>query len=109
LSLRKDLASQLGGGPLCFSSHFRLSDVNSPWQNKTECLWPDKGYLSQDPMGCRVGEEGNTFAGDKGASKAEQRLIEFSHSKTGKLVIANTLFQQHKRRLYTWTSPDGQH
>ena len=25
------------------------------------------------------------------------------------LVIANSLFQQHKRRLYTWTSPDGQH
>ena len=25
------------------------------------------------------------------------------------LVIANTLFRQHKRRLYTWTSPDGQH
>ena len=25
------------------------------------------------------------------------------------LVIANTLFQQHKRRLYTWTSPEGQH
>ena len=25
------------------------------------------------------------------------------------LVIANTLFQQHNRRLYTWTSPDGQH
>ena len=25
------------------------------------------------------------------------------------LVIANTLFQQHKKRLYTWTSPDGQH
>ena len=25
------------------------------------------------------------------------------------LVIGNTLFQQHKRRLYTWTSPDGQH
>ena len=24
------------------------------------------------------------------------------------MVIANTLFQQHKRRLYTWTSPDGQ-
>ena len=23
--------------------------------------------------------------------------------------VANTLFQQHKRRLYTWTSPDGQH
>ena len=25
------------------------------------------------------------------------------------MVIANTLFQQHKRRLYTWASPDGQH
>ena len=25
------------------------------------------------------------------------------------LVMTNTLFQQHKRRLYTWTSPDGQH
>ena len=30
-------------------------------------------------------------------------------SQENTLVIANTLFQQHKRRLYTWTSPDGQH
>ena len=36
-----------------------------------------------------------------------QRLIEFCQEKV--LVIANSLFQQHKRRLYTWTSPDGQH
>ena len=36
-----------------------------------------------------------------------QRLTEFCQGNT--LVIANTLFQQHKRRLYTWTSPDGQH
>ena len=28
---------------------------------------------------------------------------------TNALVIGNTLFQQHKGRLYTWTSPDGQH
>ena len=35
------------------------------------------------------------------------RLIEFCQENT--LVIANTLFQQRKRRLYTWTSPDGQH
>ena len=35
-----------------------------------------------------------------------QRLIEFCQENA--LVIANTLFQQHKRRLYTWTSPDGQ-
>ena len=36
-----------------------------------------------------------------------QRLIEFCQ--VNALVIANTLFQQHKRRLYTWTSPDGQY
>ena len=36
---------------------------------------------------------------------AGQRLIEFCQENA--LVIANTLFQQHKRRRYTWTSPDG--
>ena len=36
-----------------------------------------------------------------------QRLTEFCQENI--LIIANTLFQQHKRRLYTWTSPDGQH
>ena len=40
-------------------------------------------------------------------NKAGQRLIEFHQENT--LVIANNLFQQHKRRLYKWTSPDGQH
>ena len=40
-------------------------------------------------------------------NEAGQRLTEFSQENI--LVIANTLFQQHKRRLYTWTSPDGQH
>ena len=40
-------------------------------------------------------------------NEAEQRLIEFCQENS--LVIANTLFQQHKRRLYTWTSADGQH
>ena len=40
-------------------------------------------------------------------NEAGQRLIEFCQENT--LVKANTLFQQHKRRLYTWTSPDGQH
>ena len=40
-------------------------------------------------------------------NEAGQRLIEFFQENA--LVVANTLFQQHKRRLYTWTSPDGQH
>ena len=38
-------------------------------------------------------------------NEAGQRLIEFFQEHA--LVIANTLFQQHKRRLYTWTSPDA--
>ena len=40
-------------------------------------------------------------------NKAGQRLIEFCQENA--LVIANTLFQQNKRRFHTWTSPDGQH
>ena len=40
-------------------------------------------------------------------NEAGQRLIEFCQENV--LVRANTLFQQHKRRLYTWTSPNGQH
>ena len=39
-------------------------------------------------------------------NEAGHRLIKFCQENA--LVIANTLFQQHKRRLYTWTSPDGQ-
>ena len=39
-------------------------------------------------------------------NEAAQKLIEFCQGNA--LVIANTLFQQHKRRLYTWTSPGGQ-
>ena len=40
-------------------------------------------------------------------NEAGQRLIESCQENA--LVTANTLFQQHKRRLYTWTSSDGQH
>ena len=40
-------------------------------------------------------------------NEAGQRLTGFCQENT--LVIANTLFQQHKRRLYTWTSPDSQY
>ena len=40
-------------------------------------------------------------------NEAGQKLTEFCQENT--LVIANTLFQQHRRRIYTWKSPDGQH
>ena len=41
-------------------------------------------------------------------NEAGQRLTEFCQEKTLR-VITNTLFQQHKKWLYTWTSPDGQY
>ena len=44
--------------------------------------------------------------GLRAQNEAGQRLIKFYQENA--LVIANTLFEQHKRRLYTWTSPDGQ-
>ena len=40
-------------------------------------------------------------------NEAGQRLTEFCQENA--LVIANTVFQQHKTRLYTWTSTDSQH
>ena len=40
-------------------------------------------------------------------NEAGQRLIEFCQENA--IVIANNLYQKHKRRLYTWTSPDGQY
>ena len=40
-------------------------------------------------------------------NEAGKRLIKFCQENA--LVIANTFFSQHKRRLYTWTSPDGQY
>ena len=40
-------------------------------------------------------------------NEAGQKPIEFCQENA--LVIENSLFQQHKRRLYTWTSPDGQY
>ena len=60
---------------------------------------------------CKVGSEETPGVTGKFCvwvqNEARQRLIEFCQENA--LVITNTLFQQHKRRLYTWTSPDGQH
>ena len=57
---------------------------------------------SQETPGITTGKSGLRLWNEAG-----QRLIEFCQENA--LVIANTLFQQHKRRLYTLTSPDGQH
>ena len=71
-------------------------DVKKRWQEYTEELYKKDLH---DPD--------NHDGGLTIWNEAGQRLIEFCQENA--LLIANTLFQQHKRRLYTWTSPDGQH
>ena len=65
---------------------------------------------------CKSGKSRNTWSNRQiwpwntewSRAKANRRLPR-ERTRTFALVIANTLFQQHKRRLYTWISPDGQH
>ena len=67
-------------------------------------------FITED-WNAKVGSQGTPGVTGKCGlgirNEAGQRLIKFCQENA--LVIANTLFQQHKRRLYTWTSPDGQH
>ena len=62
-------------------------------------------------LGCKSRKSRNTWSNRQiwpwSTDEGGQRLIEFFQENT--LVIANTLFRQHKRRLYTWTSSDGWH
>ena len=58
-------------------------------------------YLGFSYLGCGVSLHGCS-------SKAQPLLLTLNEGYLT-LVIVNTIFQQHKRRLYTWTSPDGQH
>ena len=59
---------------------------------------------------CKSRKSRDTWTGKFGfgvQNEAGQRLTELCQEDT--LVTANTFFQQHKRRLYTWTSPGGQY
>ena len=62
-------------------------------------------------MECKSGKSRDTWSMGKFGlgvqNEQEQRLTEFFQANA--LVIVSTTFQQHKRRLYTWTSPDGQY
>ena len=78
----------------------------TPFRTKTQKSCPFH-YKGLDCKSWKSRNSGVTGKFDLGVqNEAGQRLIEFCQENA--LVIANTLFQQHKRRLYTWTSPDGQ-
>ena len=72
---------------------------------KKRCPFHNRGLNAKVGSQEIPGVTGNFGHGAQ--NEAEHRLTEFCQENT--LVMANTLFQQHKRRLYTWTSPDGQH
>ena len=72
---------------------------------KKRCSFHHRGLKSKSTKSEKLGVTGKFDLGVK--NEAGQRLIEFYQENA--LVIANTLFQQHKRRLYTWTSPDNQY
>ena len=74
-------------------------------------LTPQRCPFHYKGLECKSRKSRNTWSNRQiwtwNTEWSRQRLIEFCQENA--LVIANTLFQQHKRRLYTWTSPDGQH
>ena len=84
-------------------------------------LWrPIRPFRTNTPKRCPFQYRGLECKSRKSRNTWSNRQIwpwnaEWSRAKTNRVlprkctVIANTLFQQHKRRLYTWTSPDGQH
>ena len=78
---------------------------------KTLSNTPKRCPFHYRELNANVGSQeipGETDKCDLGVqNEAGQKLIEFYQKNA--LVIENTLSQQHKRRLYTWTSSDGQH
>ena len=78
--------------------------VNTCILSQTLGLLPNKplNHLKRKPLKGSSGKYGLGVQNEAG-----QRLIEFCQENA--LVITDTLFQQNKIRLYTWTSPDGQH
>ena len=103
-----------GNLSLCLNSNAEEAEVeqfHEDLQDLLELTPPENVLFIIGDWNAKVGsQETPGVTGKFGLrmqNEAGQRLIEFRQEKA--LVIANTLFQQHKRRLYTWTSPDGQH
>ena len=79
--------------------------LHGKFQNRGACLWGHKESDMTEHTHETTGVTGKFGLGVQ--IEAQQRLIQVCQENA--LVIANTLFQQQQRRLYTWTSPDGQY
>ena len=97
-------------GYLFMAAPAKRSRCSLPWTwdrfSQPPPLTSDMGYHFTAPRSQKTPGVTGKF-GPGLQNEAGQRLIEFYQENT--LVIVNTLFQQHKRRLYTWISPNGQH
>ena len=101
-----------GNPSLCPNHQCRRSWMVLYWPTRPSRTNTNKRYpFHFRGLECKSRKSKDTWGTDKFGlgvqNEAGQRLTEFYQENA--LVIANTLFQQHKRRLYTWTSPDGQY
>ena len=93
------------------TNNAKEADIEWFYEDLLELIPPKDVLFIIEDWNAKVGSQ--EIAGVPGKfslgvqNEAGKRLIEFCQENA--LVIANTLFQQHNRRLYTWTSPDGQH
>ena len=105
---------QYHGNPsLCQTSNPEEAEVEQFYENLQDLLavTPKKDVLFiigdwNAKVGCQETPEVTGKFGLGVQNETGQRLIEFCQENS--LIIVNTLFQ-HKRRLYTWTAPDGRH
>ena len=97
--------------PITNAKEAEVERVYEDLQDCLELTAPKDVFFIIGDWNAKVGSQetpgGTGKFGHGVQNEAGQRLIEFCQENA--LVIANTLFQQHKRKLYTWTSPDGQH
>ena len=84
--------------------HYKLLQDILELTPKKRCPFHYRGLECKSRKSGKPGVTGKFGLGMR--NEAGQRLIEFCQENT--LAIANTLFQQHERRLYSWTSQDGQ-
>ena len=91
------------GGLVCCSPWGHKESDRTEWLNWTELKPP---WFNTKAGSQEIPEVTGKFD-LRVQNEVGQKLIEFCQENA--LVIANTLSQQHKRRLYPWTSPDGQY
>ena len=97
--------------PITYSEEAEVEQFYEDWQDVLELTCNKDVIFIIGDWTAKVGsQEIPRVTGKFGLgvqNEAGQRLTEFCQENA--LVIANTLFKQHKRRLYTWTSPDGEY